>query len=71
MFILKALSQAVEQLRQLLLLHRRPSLESARLPALCLRGFGEQRSHLALPAAAFCRGDWKPSLDHFYKTISR
>lgn len=34
----QALSQAVEQLRQLLLLHRRPSLDSARLPALCLRG---------------------------------
>lgn len=34
----QALSQAVEQLRQLLLLHRRPSLDSARLPAVCLRG---------------------------------
>lgn len=41
-----ALSQAVEQLRQLLLLHRRPSLDSARLPALCLRGPERQSSVL-------------------------
>ncbi|CAK9085068.1 Inversin [Durusdinium trenchii] len=44
-----ALSQAIEKLRQLLLLHRRPSLDSARLPALCLHGKTNPT-----PSAAWC-----------------